>query len=442
MKMVILEANGKYAAALMEDGTISRIPNQNYRVGQELIRPVQKQRTRFTVYAKRIAAVAAVFVFLLAGANVYLKTPVSYVSLDVNPSVEYKLNLFNKVVEVIAVNEDAKELLKDTALVNQPADKAIRQTVELLSERNYLTAEEKNDIVIAASAADSKKAKAVMNQVTQATVEATASLGVKADIIVFESSVSDHKQAEKLGTTQGKMMLVNQAVEQDVTTMDPEVDDMEEVNTLLQLPVKELVSTISEANLMQISENSDSIVFIQSELSAPSSEESSESTSVETDIPAAVSDEAATSQPESSSQTTGNESSNHASSDESVSLESSEEESMDVSEIPEVIPGIPASSTEDTSSSSEQENSLSTTTPSDTTSSEELDVSEIPSVTPGIGAGDTSDVDSETEQENALDITTSAEEVFEQQELLPEENFKQDAESTLLEDVVEVESEE
>ena len=442
MKMVILEANGKYAAALMEDGTISRIPNQNYRVGQELIRPVQKQRTRFTVYAKRIAAVAAVFVFLLAGANVYLKTPVSYVSLDVNPSVEYKLNLFNKVVEVIAVNEDAKELLRDTALVNQPADKAIRQTVELLSERNYLTAEDKNDIVIAASAADSKKAKAVMNPVTQATVEATASLGVKADIIVFESSVSDHKQAEKLGTTQGKMMLVNQAVEQDVTTMDPEVDDMEEVNTLLQLPVKELVSTISEANLMQISENSDSIVFIQSELSAPSSEESSESTSVETDIPAAVSDEAVTSQPESSSQTTGNESSNHASSDESVSLESSEEESMDVSEIPEVIPGIPASSTEDTSSSSEQENSLSTTTPSDTTSSEELDVSEIPSVTPGIGAGDTSDVDSETEQENALDITTSAEEVFEQQELLPEENFKQDAESTLLEDVVEVESEE
>ena len=442
MKMVILEANGKYAAALMEDGTISRIPNQNYRVGQELIRPVQKQRTRFTVYAKRIAAVAAVFVFLLAGANVYLKTPVSYVSLDVNPSVEYKLNLFNKVVEVIAVNEDAKELLKDTALVNQPADKAIRQTVELLSERNYLTAEEKNDIVIAASAADSKKAKAVMNQVTQATVEATASLGVKADIIVFESSVSDHKQAEKLGTTQGKMMLVNQAVEQDVTTMDPEVDDMEEVNTLLQLPVKELVSTISEANLMQISENSDSIVFIQSELSAPSSEESSESTSIETDIPAAVSDEAVTSQPESSSQTTGNESSNHASSDETVSLESSEEESMDVSEIPEVIPGIPASSTEDTSSSSEQENSLSTTTPSDTTSSEELDVSEIPSVTPGIGAGDTSDVDSETEQENTLDITTSAEEVFEQQELLPEENFKQDAESTLLEDVVEVESEE
>lgn len=442
MKMVILEANGKYAAALMEDGTISRIPNQNYRVGQELIRPVQKQRTRFTVYAKRIAAVAAVFVFLLAGANVYLKTPVSYVSLDVNPSVEYKLNLFNKVVEVIAVNEDAKELLRDTALVNQPADKAIRQTVELLSERNYLTAEEKNDIVIAASAADSKKAKAVMNQVTQATVEATASLGVKADIIVFESSVSDHKQAEKLGTTQGKMMLVNQAVEQDVTTMDPEVDDMEEVNTLLQMPVKELVSTISEANLMQISENSDSIVFIQSELSAPSSEESSESTSIETDIPAAVSDEAVTSQPESSSQTTGNESSNHASSDETVSLESSEEESMDVSEIPEVIPGIPASSTEDTSSSSEQENSLSTTTPSDTTSSEELDVSEIPSVTPGIGAGDTSDVDSETEQENTLDITTSAEEVFEQQELLPEENFKQDAESTLLEDVVEVESEE
>lgn len=442
MKMVILEANGKYAAALMEDGTISRIPNQNYRVGQELIRPVQKQRTRFTVYAKRIAAVAAVFVFLLAGANVYLKTPVSYVSLDVNPSVEYKLNLFNKVVEVIAVNEDAKELLKDTALVNQPADKAIRQTVELLSERNYLTAEEKNDIVIAASAADSKKAKAVMNQVTQATVEATASLGVKADIIVFESSVSDHKQAEKLGTTEGKMMLVNQAVEQDVTTMDPEVDDMEEVNTLLQMPVKELVSTISEANLMQISENSDSIVFIQSELSAPSSEESSESTSVETDIPAAVSDEAVTSQPESSSQTTGNESSNHASSDETVSLESSEEESMDVSEIPEVIPGIPASSTEDTSSSSEQENSLSTTTPSDTTSSEELDVSEIPSVTPGIGAGDTSDIDSETEQENTLDITTSAEEVFEQQELLSEENFKQDAESTLLEDVVEVESEE
>lgn len=400
MKMVILEVAGDYAAALSDDGTISRIPNQNYRVGQTLLCPSRKEQSRFTVYARRIAAVAAVFVLMLTGAGVLLRMPVTYVSLDVNPSVEYKLNVFDQVVEVVTINEDAKELLKDTTLVDQSADQAIKQTVELLGKNNYLKTEEKNDIVISATSTVTSKSKSVLSTVTQATQEAAASMDVKADIIVYESSMSDLKQAEKLETTPGKMWLVNQIVETDVQTMDPQAEEASEVQTYLQMPVTELVSVISEDGLAQISQTNESISYIQTEhTDVQSDPESSdilsassgmESENTQSDVNAATPSEIDT-----------------GSSSTSVSENESSSEVPDTSEIPSVTPGTTTSETEDETTTSKPENSLGT--PDEPVTSQEVpDSSEIPSVKPGINAKETSDTEADQQTENSPDVTTSA----------------------------------
>ncbi len=385
MKMVILEVAGKYAAALSDDGTISRIPNQNYRVGQTLTSPSRKQKYRLPVYIKQLTAVAAVFVLLLAGAGVLFKMPVTFVSLDVNPSVEYKLNVFDQVVEVVTINEDAEFLLRDATLVNQPAVKAIKQTVELLGKNNYLKAEQKNDIVISASSTVTKKSKTVLNTVTQATKEATASIAVKADIIAYESSMDDLKQAEKLDTTPGKMLLVNQIVETDVQSLALTDEKANEVQTYLQMPVTDLVSVISEDGLAQLSQNNESVSIIQ------------------TDLKDTVSDAAVSDAPSDAEAQTD-------SSEEAVSAVEQSDTTSDVpstSDIPVIVPGITTSQTEDTSSSSEQENAP----PSDTSESEEsFSSEEIPDVKPGINPEETSDVSSDTQSENSPDVTTSEQE--------------------------------
>ena len=52
-----------------------------------------------------VACIAAVLVIgVLAGGYTYLETPVAYISLDINPSIELGINALNKVVSSEGVN--------------------------------------------------------------------------------------------------------------------------------------------------------------------------------------------------------------------------------------------------------------------------------------------------------------------------------------------------
>lgn len=118
---------------------------ENIRASEEL-----KQRTleylrheRRYVRAKRIRryalAVACLCLLIFAGGyTVYLR-PVSYISIDVNPSVELGVNRFGRVVEAEAYNEEGKALLAQAALKHKPYLKAIGSLLEEESGSGYLT---------------------------------------------------------------------------------------------------------------------------------------------------------------------------------------------------------------------------------------------------------------------------------------------------------------
>lgn len=69
---------------------------------------------------KKIAlALSAGMIFSLArGTYAYAKTPVAYVSMDINPSVELAVNAFDTAIVVEVYNEDGKNVLEGTNLVN------------------------------------------------------------------------------------------------------------------------------------------------------------------------------------------------------------------------------------------------------------------------------------------------------------------------------------
>ena len=50
------------------------------------------------------------------GGNFWLLEPVSYVSIDINPSMELALNRFDRVISVTAYNPQGDELIKDLPL--------------------------------------------------------------------------------------------------------------------------------------------------------------------------------------------------------------------------------------------------------------------------------------------------------------------------------------
>lgn len=77
-------------------------------------------------------ALAAVCLFLLLGAGGYsvYRQPVSYISIDVNPSVELGINRFGRVVSADAYNEDGQAVLRQLSLQNVPYVQAIHTLLE------------------------------------------------------------------------------------------------------------------------------------------------------------------------------------------------------------------------------------------------------------------------------------------------------------------------
>ena len=85
--------------------------------------------------------IAAVCVFLLLGAGGYsaYARPVSYISIDLNPSIELGINRFDRVVSVNAYSEDGKDILAQIPLKNVPYLQAINRLLEDDSYNRFLT---------------------------------------------------------------------------------------------------------------------------------------------------------------------------------------------------------------------------------------------------------------------------------------------------------------
>lgn len=152
MKAVIVEIKGSNAAALSEDGRISQIKNRNYKIGQE----IAMSNNNYTKWALTAAAAMLLFV---TPAWAYM-TPYSYVSLDVNPSFEFSINRFDRVLEVKAVNEDAEEMVQEInidGLKNKEIKVAVRNVLTELKNQGYITEGEDGGVVVATSSKSEEK---------------------------------------------------------------------------------------------------------------------------------------------------------------------------------------------------------------------------------------------------------------------------------------------
>jgi hypothetical protein len=97
MKAVIMNCDGKSAVILKNDGTFSRIKDNNYKVGEEIL---LRERKAFGLKKNIACAVAALAVFISSGSLFVLKTPYSSVELNGANDMELTMNMFDNVIDV------------------------------------------------------------------------------------------------------------------------------------------------------------------------------------------------------------------------------------------------------------------------------------------------------------------------------------------------------
>lgn len=159
MRAVIVELRGAKAAALAQDGTVYRVPNRKYVLGQQvdlnLHRPKRLRRT--VAWAACVAVLCS-----MATVSVYaVYDPYSYVSVDTETSVEYTLNRFDQVIEVRSADDQSEALAAELDEELPPfthIDEALDRTIGRFYEDGYLTGADGDRMVIAVSAKRDNKA--------------------------------------------------------------------------------------------------------------------------------------------------------------------------------------------------------------------------------------------------------------------------------------------
>ncbi len=246
LKAVVAQIVGRHAVLLTENGTFTKVKNQRYRPGQQ-ITFCQKRKP----LVRPLVMAASIMLLFLSGTFLALaRLPYSYVSIDVNPSIEYTLNWFDRVLSLRAVNEDAQPIVKQLAesgVVNQPIDIAIDMTIKSLDDMQYFLDDAENDVVIAAASLGLKN----VNSLTGKLKNSAGSVlhGRPLAVTAFQTDRNKIREAQQYHTTAGRLVIVENLA----SSGDGFHDEAKE--EWLKKPVREILNHQNGKKQPQMEEN-------------------------------------------------------------------------------------------------------------------------------------------------------------------------------------------
>lgn len=96
----------------------------------------ERKTKSYKVFITPVLATCLVFLFFIG--NYLINTPFSYVSIDINPSIILTTNIFDKVIKVRGLNDDAKLLLEDINVRNLEINEANNIILKKAIELGYI----------------------------------------------------------------------------------------------------------------------------------------------------------------------------------------------------------------------------------------------------------------------------------------------------------------
>ena len=179
--------------------------------------PMTTKKTTKRRWTSLIAACLAVM--LLGGGLFYqqVNAVASVVSLDVNPSIELKVNRSEKVLVCTPLNEDAKAILADMGsgadLKGAKLDVAVNAIVGSLVRNGYLDSIS-SAIMISVEDKDAARAEKLQRELTSAVDDVLQTSEAKASVLTqtLTQDAAREQQARENNISTGKAALVNRVI--------------------------------------------------------------------------------------------------------------------------------------------------------------------------------------------------------------------------------------
>ena len=254
MHAIVMEKKKRICAVLCDDGCFRKIAG-NFDVGQEIsviadssttchIRG--KKNRHQSMYRLFLPYAAAALIIIAAGLSYMYETALaySYVTVDVNPSIEYTLNRLNRVINVTALNDDATSIVENLngSIKNKSLSDALSETVAVLQENNYLLGDDAS-ILIDVVPGSERSYSDLSGDISETFDDSNISL------CLLESDIASRQEAIDSGMSTGRFEAMKQIAdsspdnETDSFTGDNSQDLSALKDVYKSLPVKEILTT-------------------------------------------------------------------------------------------------------------------------------------------------------------------------------------------------------
>jgi len=178
---------------------------------------------------KRLIPVMASFLFILIaviGYQLYF-TPVTTISIDVNPSIELGINRFDRVVSVKGYNQDGEDLVSELNIQFENYTEALKEILSNESFAGLLSQGEELSIAVIDS--DETRSEAVLSNIQSCTAEQN-------NAYCYSANPKEVEEAHEAGLSYGKYRayLELQALDPSVTAEEVQGMTMKQIRSLIE----------------------------------------------------------------------------------------------------------------------------------------------------------------------------------------------------------------
>lgn len=171
------------------------------------IRPLKRKRMIF-------APIMRIMVVLILSVGFFysiLTKAETKITIDINPSMEFTVNRFNKVVSVKAYNDSGEVFIKKLNLNYCTTEEAINKIINLADDMNYVS-RDSNAVLLSVSSLSNCKYE-YENKAKSAIENAFRQVGKQGKIFVVEPESTDEQIALKRNISPAKLAFARELLE-------------------------------------------------------------------------------------------------------------------------------------------------------------------------------------------------------------------------------------
>ncbi|WNB93008.1 anti-sigma factor domain-containing protein [Bacillus sp. NEB1478] len=254
-KAIIVEVSNRHLIVLAEGGEFKKIKNTNpkHQVGQEIILPTKNlnlgsfMTVMFNWKTGTAAALAIILLFFQVLSPITGQGAYAYVGMDMDPSLELKINGEMQVLNIVSFNEEGKNVLQRLdGWKKQNISKVTNDIFEISKKLGYLEPDE--EVLITTTLSEEipeNKEQELKERVNEVMNKTAKEKSVEMTTIVISSK--EREEAKKMKISPGQYAIYTAAKKSGINITAKEVSGktIEEISEKVG-PIKELLEQNKE----------------------------------------------------------------------------------------------------------------------------------------------------------------------------------------------------